>query len=188
MLERKYQLPVRQYVIFLGSATPQMPTQLDRPNLRFDFPLIAFAALDYRLFLRSDRPEEVLLSILANFDGDPAEQALRQIVRRIEETSSSDFSLKKHINQLRVLAQLRKLGIKLKEAMDSILPFIDPEQDAFYLIGEERGEEKGRQKAKEVFIRNLLTMSALTIAQIANAAEVPVEFVEQIRQKMADGQ
>ncbi len=84
-----------------------MPVRLDRPNLRFDFPLIAFAALDYRLFLRSDRPEEVLLSILANFDGDSTEQALRQIVSRVEETSSSDFSLKKHINQLRVLAQLR---------------------------------------------------------------------------------
>lgn len=66
MLERKYRLPVRQFVIFLGSATPQMTTQLDRPNLIFNFSLISFATLDYRLFLRSDRPEDVLLSVLAN--------------------------------------------------------------------------------------------------------------------------
>ena len=53
MLERKYKLPVRQFVIFLGSS-PQMPVRLDRVNLTFSFPLIAFSALDYRLFLPSN--------------------------------------------------------------------------------------------------------------------------------------
>lgn len=184
MLERKYQLPIRQYVIFLGSNAPQMATQLDRPNLKFDFPLIAFSGLDYRLFLRSNKPEDVLLSILADFNGENIETALQQIVSRIEETSRTDFSLKKHFNQLRVLAQLRKLNIKLKTVMDSIMPFISPENDVLYLIGEERGEEK----AKERFVRNLVTMSTLTTEQIANAAEVSVEFVEKVRQKMTDEQ
>ena len=120
MLERKYQLAIRQFVIFLGSATPQMTTRLDRPNLKFDFPIISFVTLDYQLFLRSDRPEDVLLSILANLGGDNVELALRQIVQRVEETSHTDFSLRKHVNQLRVLAQLRNLGIKLKEAIDKV--------------------------------------------------------------------
>jgi predicted transposase YdaD len=184
MLERKYQLPIRQFVIFLGSKTPQMVTRLDRANLKFDFPLISFAALDYRLFLRSNRPEDVLLSILADFSGEPIETVLKQIVQRVEETSRTDFSLRKHVKQLRVLAQLRNLGIKLKEAMDSIESFISPEKDVFYLIGEERGEGK----AKERFVRNLLTMSTLAIEQIASVAEVSVEFVEQVRQKITDEQ
>lgn len=93
MLERKYQLPIRQFVVFLGSKTPQMVTRLDRLNLTFDFPLIAFAGLNYRLFLHSDRPEDVLLSILANFGGDNVETALRQIIQRVEETSQTDFTL-----------------------------------------------------------------------------------------------
>ncbi len=176
MLERKYKLPVRQFVIFLGSSAPQMPVRLDRVNLTFDFPLISFAALDYRLFLRSDRPEEVLLSVLASFEGDTADAALRQIVRRIEETSEGDFSLRKHINQLRVLAQLRNLGVKLKSAMDSIAQFISPEKDAFYLIGQERAEER--------FVRTLLTELDMTAERIAKLAGVTVEFVEQVRQKM----
>lgn len=177
MLERKYKLPVQQFVIFLGSSAPQMPVRLDRVNLTFDFPLIPFSALDYRLFLRSARPEEVLLSILANFDGDNVDTALKQIIQRIEETSGGDFSFKKHFNQLRVLAQLRNLGIKLKATMDSILPFISPEKDVLYLIGQERAEER--------IVRGLLTKSALSVGQIADAAEVSVEFVEQVRQKMA---
>ena len=180
MLERKYKLPVRQFVIFLGSSTPQMPVRLDRVNLTFSFPLIAFSTLDYQLFLRSSKPEEVLLSILASFDGDNADNALRQIVRRIEETSGGDFSLRKHINQLRVLAQLRNLGVKLKSAMDSIAQFISPEKDAFYLIGQERTEER--------FVRNLLTKFSMTVEEIAEAFDVPVEFVKEVQQKMAAGQ
>ncbi len=86
---------------------------------------------------------------------------LRQIVLRIEETSEGSFSLQKHINQLRVLAQLRNLGVKLKSAMNSIARFINPEKDAFYLMGEEkgeqRGEEKGQKLAEERIILGLLT-------------------------------
>lgn len=180
MLERKYKLPVRQFVIFLGSVAPQMPTQLDRPNLRFDYPLISFAALNYRQFLRSDRPEQVLLRILADFDGDNINAALQQIIRRIDETSHSDFTFKKHFNQLRVLAQLRNLGVKLDKTMDSILPFIKEENDVLYI--------RGQRKAKERVVRNLLAMSTLTVEQIADAAEVSVEFVEEVRQKMVNDQ
>lgn len=180
MLERKYRLPVRQFVIFLGSSAPQMPVRLDRVNLTFDFPLISFSSLDYRLFLRSAQPEEVLLSILANFGGDTADVVLSQIVQRVEETSRGDFSFKKHVNQLRVLAQLRNLGIKLKSAMDSIAQFISPEKDAFYLIGQERAEER--------IVRGLLTKSVLSVEQIADAAEVSVEFVKEVKQKLIDSQ
>ncbi|QJD77510.1 RpnC/YadD family protein [Spirosoma rhododendri] len=185
MLERKYRLPIRQYVIFLGSATPQMTTRLDRPNLHFDFPLISFAELDYHLFLQSTQPEEVLLSILANLGGDDTEKTLVQIVQRVGETSVGDLSFRKHINQLRVLAQLRNLGIKLKDAMDSIEKLISPEKDVFYLMGEEKGEQRGQTKAEERFVRNLLAKMNLSAEQAADIAGVSVEFVEQVRQKMA---
>lgn len=182
MLERRYRLLVRQYVIFLGSATPQMTTRLDRPNLRFDFPLISFAELDYYLFLQSAQPEEVLLSILANLGSDDTEATLVKIVQRVGETSVGDFSFRKHINQLRVLAQLRNLGIKLKDAMDSIEKLISPEKDVLYLMG----EEKGQTKAEERFVRSLLTQTNMVTEQVAKLAGVSVEFVEQVRQKMAE--
>lgn len=186
MLERKYQLPVRQFVVFLGATTPRMATKLDRQNLQFNFPLISFAELDYHLFLRSNQPEEVLLSILANLGTTDMEAKLMQIVQRVGETSQGDFSFRKHINQLRVLAQLRNLGIKLKEAMDSIEKLISPEKDVFYLMGEEKGEQRGQMKAEERFVRNLLTKMNLSVEQAADVAGVSVEFVEQVRQKIAN--
>lgn len=183
MLEHKYEILVRQFIIFLGSFTPQMPTRLDRPNLTFTFPIISLSGLDYRIFLHSDRPEEVILSILADFKGADLETALQRIIRRIDETTGGDFAFKRHFNQLRVLAQLRNLGIKLKEAMDSIVPFINEERDVLYLRGFDKGETKGETKAQIRVIRNLLTKMSLTVEQIADIAGVSVEFVKQVQQK-----
>ncbi|WP_229311742.1 hypothetical protein [Larkinella rosea] len=93
MLERKYELPIEQFVIFLGSPKPHMPTQLNRKCLKFNFSLISFDSLDYHVFLKSTYPEEIVLSILADFQGEDPENALQQIIHRIEETTSGDFAL-----------------------------------------------------------------------------------------------
>ena len=183
MLERRYEILVRQFVIFLGSAVPKMPTRLDRPNLMFNFPIISFSALDYQLFLQSNRPEEVILSILADFKGADLETTLIQIIRRVDETTEGDFSFKRHFNQLRVLAQLRNLGIKLKKTMDSIVPFINEEKDVLYLRGFDKGEEKGEAKVQINVIRNLLTKMSLSAEQVADIVGVPVDFVKQVQQK-----
>lgn len=74
MLQRKYKIPVKQFVIFLGADKPTMPTQLDRERLHFSYPLISLSELDYHIFLNSDKPEEIILSILANFVGEKSEK------------------------------------------------------------------------------------------------------------------
>lgn len=182
MLERKYELSVRQYVIYLGSARPQMPTQLNSEWMTFNFPLISFADLDYHLFLNSARPEEVVLGVLADFKGDSIQKALAQIVQRIEETTDGDLALMRYFKQLRVLAQLRNLGNNLKDiAMDSIAKFVSVEKDAAYLVGLDKGE----LKAEERFIRNLLAKMSLTVEQIADIVGVPVEFVQGIEAKLS---
>ena len=116
MLERKYKLPVKQFVIFLGSDKPTMPTELDRERLKFSYPLISLSTLDYHIFLNSNKPEEIILGVLANFKGENPEYALKQILIRIKETSKGDFSLNRYFNQLRVLAQLRKLESERRTA------------------------------------------------------------------------
>ena len=179
MLKRKYRLPIRQFVIYLGAAQPQMPTRLDSPFLTFHFPLVAFTQLDYQTFLRSDRPEEVVLSVLADFEGTSKEAALQQIVQRIEETTDSDFALRRYIKQLRVLAQLRKLEVKLKTVMDSIAPFISEEKDALYLRGLDKGEEK--------IIANLLQKLDYSIEQIADIAGVSVDLVKRVKKQLLAG-
>lgn len=186
MLERKYKLPVEQYVIYLGTAKPQMPMSLDSKRMKFDFSLISFADLDYNIFLRSNRPEEVVFGVLGDFKGDGPEKALEQIVQRVEETAVGDFPLKRYFKQLRVLAQLRKLEKKLKDVtMDSISKFVSVERDVAYMVGFDKGEEKGVEQEQTKFVTNLLTQADFSIRKIAEISGVSVEFVEVIQQKLS---
>ena len=176
MLERKYKLAVKQFVIFLGSEKPTMPTELDRERLKFSYPLVSLSTLDYHIFLNSDKPEEIILGILANFKGENPENALKQILVRIKETTKGEFSLKRYFNQLRVLAQLRNLELNLKNAMDSIAEYIKEERDVLYLRGQEN------EKAK--FVTYLLREGNKTFEQIADIAETTVDFVKAVYQKL----
>lgn len=192
MLERKYKLPVRQFVIFLGPDAPRMPTRLVRERMKFDFPLIAFAELDYAMFLKSNKPEEVVLAILADFREENSETILNQIVKRIQETTEGEFSLNRYFQPLRILAQLRNLQNDLLETeMESLDKYVSMERDPFYKRGVERGEAKGEAKgevkAEERIVRNLLIKMALTTAQVADVAGVSVEFVEKVKSEIAAG-
>jgi hypothetical protein len=176
MLERKYKLPVKQFVIFLGADNPKMPTELDRERLKFSFPLVSLSALDYHIFLNSDKPEEIILGILANFKGENPENALKQILVRVKETTKGDFSLNRYFNQLRVLAQLRNLELNLKNAMDSIAEYIKEERDVLFL--------RGLDKGKESFVKYLLNEDNKTVEQIADIAGVAVDFVKAVQRQL----
>ncbi|MEZ0610251.1 hypothetical protein ACAW74_17170 [Fibrella sp. WM1] len=99
MLSRKYRLPVRQYVLFLGAALPKMATQFESNLMTYSFPVITFTQLDYQLFLNANRPEEVLLSVLADFNGERPERVLSQIINRLEETADGDLALRRYLSQ-----------------------------------------------------------------------------------------
>jgi hypothetical protein len=180
MLARKYELPVKQFVIFIGSNTAKMPTQIDSELMQYRFPLISFSEIDYHIFLKSEKPEEIILGILADFKQESPENAIKHIIERIEETTEGDFSLKRYFNQLRVLAQLRNLELKFKDAMDSIAKYINEERDVLYL----RGKDKAYLEKDEIFVKNLLEESDFSVDKIARLACVSVEFVKSIKQKI----
>jgi hypothetical protein len=180
MLERKYKTPVKQFVIFLGLDKPKMPTKLDRERLKFSYPLVSLTTLDYHIFLNSDKPEEIILGILANFQGENPENALKQILVRVKETTKGDFSLNRYFNQLRVLAQLRNLEINLKNAMDSISEYIKEERDVLFL----RGLDKGQQTEQVKFVTNLLQKLNLPFEQIADITGTTVDFVKSVHKQI----
>lgn len=180
MLERKYQLPVKQFVIFLGADNPKMPTELDRERLKFSYPLVSLSTLDYHIFLNSDKPEEIILGILANFQGENPENALKQILVRVKETTKGDFSLNRYFNQLRVLAQLRNLELNLKNAMDSIAEYIKEERDVLFL----RGLDKGKEKEQVKFVTYLLQEGNKAYDQIADIAGTTVDFVKSVHRQL----
>lgn len=178
MLARKYKIPIRQYVLFLGSGVPKMETQYESELMSYRFPLIAFNDLDYHTFLKSDQPEEVIFGVLGDFQGESPETVLHQIIQRVEETTVGDLALKRYFSQLRVLAQLRNLGQTLGDlAMDSITKFVSVEKDAAYMVAQEKEQIK--------FITNLLSKTDFGLEKVADIAGVSLEFVKSVQQKLS---
>ena len=176
MLLRVYRLPVKQYVVFLGKAKPKMQTQLTTDNLQFNFEVLSLRNLNYEVLINSNQPEEIVFGILADFGAEASEKVVTKIIQRLDETSKSPLSFQKYIRQLRVLSKLRKLDLRIEETMESIAKYIDEENDYLYI--------KGEQKAKERFVANLLTKTKHTLDQVANIAEVSVDFVKMVKKSL----
>ncbi|MGK9117747.1 hypothetical protein [Olivibacter jilunii] len=62
MLQRRYRLPVKQYVVFIGSAKVTMATAFATEDHQFQYNLVAFSSVDYKIFLKSDKTEEKILA------------------------------------------------------------------------------------------------------------------------------
>lgn len=174
MLLRKYKLPVKQFVIFLGKGKPKMPTELNTEDLDFKYRLLSIKTIDYKTFLKSNKPEEIVFAVLSNFGIEKPENAIEKIILRLEETTKTELTLKKYLRQLRILAELRKLDFKIDEIMESIAKYVNEETDYFVV------------KSKKKIVENLLKESGLPLDKIAKMVGVTIDFVIAIQQKLTN--
>ncbi|MEO6523875.1 MAG: hypothetical protein ABIN91_19480 [Mucilaginibacter sp.] len=175
MLQRKYRLDVKQYVIFIGMGKSRMPQSIQSEDFHFKYHLMALSAIDYKIFLKSDRPEEKILAILANFEQDGAVLAIKSILQEVKSFAGSDLAEDRYFNQLRMLVQLRNLETQFDEAMEAITKFFKEEKDPFFRRGEAKGREEG---IKETALK--MKKSGLEISLIANITGLSVEEVEKL--------
>jgi len=187
MLLRKYKVPVRQYVIYIGSDPPTMTDHIRSGPMNFAYQLITLSSIDYHLLLQSTRPEEKILAILANFEHDDPESAIKAIANQVIHASHGDFSSRRHINQLRILAQLRKFDHKILTMLDDLKGLFTVENDIFYRYGEMKGEKKAAQKINarnQRIVKKLLRKTDFSIAEIAGLVEVSQYFVRKVKKTL----
>lgn len=172
LLKSKYQLPVRQFVIYIGNSQPKMKTILSEDGNYFQFQLINITQFDYHRFLNSDNPEEIILSILSDFGKENTEKALHQIIDRLEETIIDQRTFQKYLRQLRVLSKLRNLEVKLDDMIQNMAKYFDEDNDIFVI------------KAKRKIVENMLTKFSFTLEQVADVAGVSIDFVKTVKEKL----
>lgn len=187
MLLRKYSLPVEQFILFMGKHKAGMATIINEKRFKFNYPLIALSEIDYQIFLKSDKPEEKILAILANFDKDGETLALQNILKGVQDKSKGDFAESRLFEQLRILAQLRKLDLKFSEAMESITKFFKEEKDPFFKRGEAKGKIEGKlegklegKKEEAIAIAFEMKRDGIPAEQIAKFTKIPIGEIEKL--------
>ncbi len=189
---RKYKLPIKHVVIYLGELPYRMQTRLNSDLVFDSFELIEINSLDPNILLSSQVPEIVLLTIAAKYPPEEIENILRSIQKKIVSLGKNIGEVSKYLNQLFILSRLRNVqdaAFKILQEMTTL--GYDIKSDVLYKLGVKEEAEKVAEKVAEkelqekyFFVRNALVKTKLDMATIADLAGVLVEFVEKVKKEI----
>jgi hypothetical protein len=178
LLWRKYQLPVRQYVFYIGEGISQMRHGLYHELLQYQYSLISASEVDYRLFLSSTVPEEVLLTVLSDFKQVRSESVLESVILKLTELVPRSLRLKRYLKQLEILSQLRNLQEVVINVSDKMALVYELKKDIRYQQGIEQGIEQG--------IIKMIRKGTFSREVIAETFDVPIERVQAIAEQLTN--
>ena len=181
-----YQLPIRQIVFYIGNDPMTMVNSIDEPKLYYEYELYDIRIFSANWFLESDIPQEVLLAILGDFEGETPEIMMEKIILRLKKVSKRKKDFQKFIYQLHVLSDLRKLRPLFNKKIKTmpVLFDVDFSDDELYLDGIEVGEKKGEKKKATLLIEKLLLSRNASLQYIADFVEETEAFVLSIKRRL----
>ena len=196
LIQRKHKLPVKQFVVYLGAGVPKMRAELEPEERITGFELQNINKLKPEALTASDVPQEILLAVLSGFPKKDAEGVIAKIIAKLQALSKSQTELEGYLQLLIILSRLRKFEVITKKKVEAMPITYDITTDGLYKQGIEKGIEKGieqgigqgielgQTKKTNKAIIKALEQGVLTLEQIAEMLEVPVETVIQVRDSL----
>lgn len=172
-LLRKYQLPVRQFVIYLGASEASMKTRLPEDQQITGYELRSLRDLDVKVMLDAETPGEIILSILGDYPRSDANAIIEQTITRLVKASRNETELRRAIQQLLILSRLRNLEVVTKEKIREMPITYDVTKDGLF----KEGIQEGIRENKFRTVKNALKQGKLSVEEIADLAEISIEEV-----------
>ena len=146
ILQRKFKLNVRQFVVFLGARISKMQNRLPGNMVIDGFEIANIQSIKSMELIRSEIPEEIILAILGDFEEEDPDRIIKLILHQLKKYSKDEILLQKYITQLNVLSKLRKLEEKVTEEVN-VMPIIyDYTEDYMWNRGIKEGIEQGMEQ------------------------------------------
>jgi predicted transposase YdaD len=156
----KYKKEPTQIVLFVGRGKPQ-PSEYKTPKLTLKYEVLDMKRIDPDVFIKSEKPEEVVVGVLAGKYRERTE-TFSKVVKRISEIVKSEKELLKYMNDINFLASLFDIKIKVKP-----MPIqIDIRKAPFYRWGREEGFKEGKREGLKKELLKGLKEAILRIAQV----------------------
>jgi predicted transposase YdaD len=136
----KYKKEPTQIVLFVGKGNPP-PSEYKTPKITLKYKVLDMKKIDPDIFIKSEKPAEVILGILAGkFKDKP--QIIRKVKKRIAEIVKNEEKIIKYIDSISFLAGLFDIEIKVKP-----MPIqVDIKKTFLYKWGKEEGLKEGEQR------------------------------------------
>jgi predicted transposase YdaD len=145
-IRKKYGKTPTQIVLFAGKGNPppnkfELKDEFQMQNLSFNFIVLDMKKINPDVFIKSDKPEEVLVGILAGKFKDKPE-IIKKVKKRIVEIVKDEKEIAKYIDSISFLAGLFDVKIELKP-----MPIqVDIRKTFLYKWGKEEGLKEGKQE------------------------------------------
>jgi hypothetical protein len=136
----KYKKEPTQIVLFVGKGNPP-PSEYKTPKLTLKYKVLDMKKIDPDVFIKSKKPGEVILGILAGkFKDKP--KIIKKVKKRIVEILKNEEKIIKYIDSISFLAGLFDIEIKIKP-----MPIqVDIRKTFLYKWGKEEGLKEGKQE------------------------------------------
>jgi len=140
VIEEKFGKEPVQIVLFVGKGNP--PPSYFRSEFKFlKFRVVDWKKIDPDEFLKSDKPEEVVLGVLAGKYKEKPE-VFKKVIRKISKIVKNEKELLKYMEDISFLGGLFDIKIKVKP-----MPIqIDIRKTLFYRWGREEGLKEGERR------------------------------------------
>jgi chemotaxis protein histidine kinase CheA len=138
---RKYKLPIKHVVVYLGDKTPKMRTSLQKEEIFESFTLVNIHETSPQSWLNYDEPERIIMAILGNYEKENAKIILEAILSKLRKVCKSDDDLKKFTKQLIIISRMRNLEELTTKISNKMPILIDIEKDYLYKLGLEKGKK-----------------------------------------------
>jgi len=147
-IRKKYGKTPTQIVLFVGKGNPppskfELQDEFGTQNLSFNFVVLDMKKINPDEFIKSEKPEEVLVGVLAGKFKDKPE-IIRKVKERIVEIVKNEEEIAKYIDSISFLAGLFDVKIEVKP-----MPIqVDIRKTFLYKWGKEEGLKEGKQEGK----------------------------------------
>jgi predicted transposase YdaD len=151
----KYKKEPTQIVLFVGKGNSP-PSEYKTPKLTLKYKVLDMKKIDPDVFIRSRKPAEVILGILAGKFKDKPE-IIKKVKKRIVEIVKDEKEIAKYIDSISFLAGLFDVKIEVKP-----MPIeVDIRKTFLYKWGEKEGEKRGIEKGKQEGLKEGLKKAIL---------------------------
>jgi hypothetical protein len=139
----KYKKEPTQIVLFVGKGNPP-PSEYKTPKLALKYKVLDMKKIDPDVFIKSKKPGEVILGILAGkFKDKP--KIIKKVKKRIVEILKNEEKIIKYIDSISFLAGLFDIEIKVKP-----MPIqVDIRKTFLYKWGKEEGLKEGLKEGEQ---------------------------------------
>ena len=149
LLQRKVNLPIRHFVIYLGAKPSKMQSKMSLEHAFTGYDLKDLNDYKADQLLNSSIPEEVILVVLANNEHANPSETICKILERLTSLAGDEGKLQKYIFQLTVLSRLRNLQEETIKQTKVMPLTIEIDKDILFKEGRVKGREEGIKQIQE---------------------------------------